>query len=102
MGATTFSRTEWSHPLCPSRGAVKLLHARSYRPLPPWQAIGARTYFSGVSDPPSPIKNRDPAGSCSSNPPAAQPHARRPALIGNRLPHEDGVEVGEAQRHDED
>lgn len=30
------------HPLCAPSGVVTLLLARPYRPLPPWQAIGAR------------------------------------------------------------
>jgi len=30
--------------LCPTSEVVKLLLARPYRPLPPWQAIGARPY----------------------------------------------------------
>ena len=30
--------------MCPTSEVVKLLLARPYRPLPPWQAIGARPY----------------------------------------------------------
>ncbi|GAA3335908.1 hypothetical protein GCM10020358_06030 [Amorphoplanes nipponensis] len=48
-----FPATEALHPLCPSSGVVKLLHARLYRPLPPWQAIGARTYFRQTPAAPS-------------------------------------------------
>ena len=33
------------HRLCQSEAVVKIRGARSYRPLPPWQAIGARTYL---------------------------------------------------------
>jgi hypothetical protein len=33
------------HPLCRSSSVVKLCGARPNRPLPPWQAIGARTYL---------------------------------------------------------
>jgi hypothetical protein len=40
------SGTKYRQPLCPWRTVVKLACARSYRPLPPWQAIGARTYLS--------------------------------------------------------
>jgi hypothetical protein len=48
--------TGGAHPLCLSRGTVKLLHARPYRPLPPWQAIGART--CSPSKRPSPFRPR--------------------------------------------
>jgi hypothetical protein len=46
QGRPEISRTKYRQPLCPWRTVVKLACARSYRPLPPWQAIGARTSFS--------------------------------------------------------
>jgi hypothetical protein len=45
-GRPEISRTKYRQPLCPWRTVVKLACARSYRPLPPWQAIGARAYLS--------------------------------------------------------
>lgn len=37
-------------PLCGCTGVVKLIRARPNRPLPPWQAIGARNLFLPRSD----------------------------------------------------
>ena len=41
LRARTVSMTEGAQPLCHPCGVVKLFLARPYRPLPPWQAIGA-------------------------------------------------------------
>jgi hypothetical protein len=63
-----FPTTRGGHPLCPPSGVVKLGHARPYRPLPPWQAIGARTYVQHPVAAPADFWPHRP-GSCSGRQP---------------------------------